>query len=456
MITTSTDAIRRDGSLLQNISGINRTNNGFKKAGKYDGWLLLLLSAILIEGILYDWLTPMIVNRQALVFRLTPYMLYPTDLYLFPITIFLMLIATRKTGVSNDKSRFSLLLVWWCICILGVVNGYFNHNTNLPADVRNLVVRPLIAIAVFRLSLEANIVRVLDRFIKLSVLFSIVLIARRISFFFSVDISSFPMGGWGVHVLLLPYSILLMQIGTGEKHDFRWSLSLVLIGLGILQEFWKPVVVGFLLMHAIAVAFLIQRRNQTPSHRSKENILRIISGLVVIVMLFGLVFLSNAYYLDLFKIRYLKESASVRDLSGNRFQIWSHAMTIWRENPFLGTGFGRLLQGFLINPGLGVSTYLDVYYVHSISLQILYQLGIVAFVIYLFLIMKWFFLTNESSLKIQSSPQYGLYKGIVLFIIVAFYIAQLGESMNNSVAGMIFWVALGLEASIASRFNAKP
>jgi hypothetical protein len=451
MKTSSIDSVQGNIYNPQQFSGITQTITGVKKAGKYDGWLLLFLIAILLEGIFYEWLTPFIINRESFFFRLTPFLLYPTDLYLFPLTLFLMLLATPRRGVSGGMSRFGLLLVWWCLCIVGVIIGYFNHNPNLPADLRNLVVRPLISVAIYRLSLETNIARVLDRFIKFSILISLVLIIRRIEFFLGVDISTLPMGGWGVHVLLLPYSLLLMQIGTGEKRKIQWLLGLVIIALGILQDFWKPVVVGFLLLHVIALAFLVQGRGKSVSRRSKQNISRIILGLVVIGMIFGLFFLSNAYYLDLFKVRYLKESASVRDLSGNRFQIWSHALTIWRENPILGTGFGRLMQGFITDQTLGEPIYVDIYYVHNISLQILYQLGIIAFLIYVMLLIRWYFLIHKTLKNIKSTYETGIYLGIVVFIIIVFYIAQIGESMNNAVAGVIFWTAMGFETALASK-----
>lgn len=424
--------------------------------GMLDGWLLFLLAAAILEGMFSDVLTPLITDRSIPILALTPFNLWPSDMLLLPLSLFLVVFTASRQRSARGSERGILLLTWWGVCMIGVLVGILNRNPYLPADIRNFAIRSIVAFTVYRLALNANLRRVFDAIISFSVVVAIVLIVRRISIFGGLDILSLPIGGWGTQCLLLPYGILLMQVLNGEKKFNAHILRILILAAGILQEFWKPVVIAFLLLHVIA--FLIPLRSLPSVGKLPRTHPSSKWRLVVTLAMFGavaylfLLLFSDAgdYYYSYFRYAYLKEGFAVPDLSGNRLQLWTMAIERWLTKPVFGTGFGELLQGWVRHAGDGQYQYFDMVYVHNLTLELLYLLGTVGFVAVIFIVVQWCKRVRWT-MRLVPPGTVGAYQGLVLFCALNVLISQFGEALRYSSVGFLFWASLGLEAALAAQ-----
>jgi O-antigen ligase len=413
--------------------------------GRFDNWLVFFVISAILEGVFFDVLTPYVTNRSLPIFRLTPFNLYPTDLFLLPLSLILALFARGKNDTM--AKRGSLLVWWWIVCAMGVVVGVLNQTYYLSADIRNFMVRAMLAFSMFRLSLESNIVLVLDRIIRASVVIAAGLVMIRFAVLLGAGSLSIQASGWGTHALLFPYCILIMRILSKEA-PFRKSLpSLLIITAGILQAFWKPVVFGFIL--APLLTFLLPLYNRQVKVSALKKTERILPA-VLLILLFGGLFLSTNYdyYFRMFRYSYLKEGFAIQDYSGNRFTIWAQVIDLWKQNPIFGSGFGSILRGYLFHSGTGTYIYMDQIYVHNLLLQFLYQFGIAGLCIVLVLCVRWYILMSRT-MQLVPVMKAGSYAGIVLFCILTLTISFIGEALRYSPAGFLFWAALGLEAAFA-------
>lgn len=405
---------------------------------------MLVILAIL-EGVFYDVLTPYVTNRSIFIFRLLPFNLYPTDLLLVPLGLFLALFSTARN--DTPEKRGSLLAWWLAVCIMAVVVGVLNQTYYLTADIRNFMLRAVLAVAIYRLALDSNISLVLDRIITFSVLIAIGLTFIRLAILMGIDSLDIQTSGWGTHALLFPYCILLMRLLLKERPIRYTLIPLLIITVGILQAFWKPVIFGFIL--APLLTFFLPIYQQQEKVSNWEKLWRMTPAIVLIVVL-GALFLSTSYdyYFQMFRYVYLKEGFAVRDYSGNRFFIWLQVIEMWKENPVFGAGFGSILRGYLFHSGFGTYRYMDQIYVHNLLLQFLYQSGVFGLSIILVLLARWYALVSKV-MRLVPVQRAGSYSGIVLFCIVTIAISLIGEALRYSPAAFLFWTALGLEAALA-------
>jgi O-antigen ligase len=435
------------------IGTLSRPND---PKGRFDGWLVFILFGVMLEAGFYDFLTPYVSERVFWIFKLTPFNLYPSDLFLFPLTVIFALLAGfsyRKIRISN---RGSLLFVWWSVCLLATIVGFSNDTPYLSADIRNYLVRSIVAPAIFVLAVRSNLERVLDGFFSLSVVLAVVLLVRRVALILGVGFLSVPFGGWLTHVLLLPLAITLMRILVQEDDSAKGRFQLIIMSAGIIQEFWKPTMFGLFALFAIAFLVSASQRGSAPLALNESSGLKRIAGLLTLIgILVAPLLLSDLdFYLSKFRYAYLKEGFAIQDLSGNRFQIWAQAIDLWRNNPILGTGFGELLQGYVLHAGSGQYLFYNQIYVHNIALQLLYQCGILGFLVAMILVFRWYFLVQKTIWRVPLGSR-GIYLGLVVTCVVTFVILLIGEALRYPPAGFIFWAVLGLEAAMASQVAAS-
>ena len=413
--------------------------------GRFDNWLALFVILAMLEGVFYDVITPYVTNRSLFIFNLTPYNLYPTDLLLVPLALFLALFATGRN--DTQAKRGSLLGWWWIVCIMAVVVGIINQTYYLPADIRNFMLRAVLAFAIYRLALDSNISLVLDKIINASVVIAISLTLIRIAVLMGVNSLSIQASGWGTHALLFPYCILLMRFLLKEASFGKTLIPLLIISVGILQAFWKPVVFGFVL--APLLTFFLPVHQDQAKISLWKKLQRMIPAILLIV-LFGALFLSTNYdyFYRVFRYEYLKEGFAVQDYSGNRFAIWGQVIDLWKKNPVFGSGFGSMLSGYLFMSGTGTYVYFDQIYVHNLLVQFLYQFGVVGLFIVLILFVRWYALVGRI-MRVTPTRWAGSYSGVVLFCILTIAISLIGEVLRYSSPAFLFWEAVGLEAAFA-------
>jgi O-antigen ligase len=149
---------------------------------------------------------------------------------------------------------------------------------------------------------------------------------------------------------------------------------------------------------------------------------------------------------------YLKQGAPIHDLSGNRFFIWNMALKAWLEHPWLGVGFGKLLQGEVPNQWAGGMVYLEQIYIHSLPVNLLLMIGVVGFTAVAILLLAWFHKVRKTCRKIGDGER-ATYQGIVVFCLIILVMSCYGETLRYSPPGYLFWAALGIEAAFAWHAN---
>jgi len=340
--------------------------------GHFDGWMIFILFGVMLEAGFYDFLTPYVSERTLWIFRLTPFNLYPSALFFSPFTVVLALLAGLSYHRIGISSRGALWFMWMVVCMVATIVGFLNDTPSLSADVRNYLVRPVVAPAIFILAVQSNLSLVLDRFVSFSTALSVVLLMRRVALVLGSNAPSVSFGGWLTYVLLLSMAITLMRILSQEDNSTKSKLKLAIISSGVIQEFWKPTMFGLFTLFVIAfLASMIQRSRSTLALNGSSSLKQLVGLLVLIGLLAAPLLIGDLdYYVGRFRYTYLKEGFAIQDLSGNRLQIWAQAIDLWRNKPILGTGLGELLQGYILHAGNGQYIFYDQIYVHNIALQI--------------------------------------------------------------------------------------
>jgi O-antigen ligase len=296
---------------------------------------------------------------------------------------------------------------------------------------------------------ESNLLRVLESLIRFSVVVAASLIVARLVILLSGSGYYLRTSGWGTYALLLPFSLLVMQVLLKQKSTRETMPVLLIISAGILQAFWKPVVFGFLAVPLLTF-FLPLYSGGEIRVSVLGKMKRILPALILIVAIGLLLYSANAdYYIRIFRLAYLKEGFAVQDYSGNRFTIWMQAIDQWIKSPVFGTGFGSILKGFLFHSSTGTYIYLDQIYVHNLAVQFLYQFGIVGLLIVVYIAARWWSMIGLTLRNVWKDWS-GTYAGVVLFCILTIVISLIGEALRYSLAGFLFCASLGLEAAFAS------
>jgi len=344
--------------------------------------------------------------------------------------------------------------MWMVVCIVATIVGFLNDNPYLSADVRNYLVRPVVAPAIFILAVQSNLSRVLDRFVSFSTALSVVLITRRVALVLGSYASSVSFGGWLTYVLLLPMAITLMRILSQEDNSTKSKLKLAIISSGVIQEFWKPTMFGFFMLFVIALLVSLSQRSRFPLVLNESSSLKQIAGLLMLIGVLAAPLLIGDldYYIGRFRYTYLKEGFAIQDLSGNRLQIWAQAIDLWRNKPILGTGLGELLQGYILHAGNGQYIFYDQIYVHNIALQLLYQCGALGFLVVVILVFRWYSLVQKTVQHVPFGLK-GMYLGLVVTCTANLLILLIGEALRYPPASFIFWAVFGLEAAVASQLS---
>lgn len=454
--------------------------------GRFDTFLLLIILAGVIEGIFYEFITPYVEGRSLIIFRLTPFNLYPLDMLVIPLVLTAFFFVPSRNKTHSYPSRLLILLGWWLIGIMGVVVGMIYGNNTIPADIRTYLMRTLIAIVFYRYGINSNLLRVFNRLIIWSVYLALIFILYRALLLLNFPLPGNLISGYGSLALLLPYSVLMMQVLKGVR-TFRKTLPMILvISVGILQSFWKPVVVGFVflnfLLYLAPLFFsrytrkretqmqVLPHENKVPSkavvatfsskahfpYRRRPRRFRIFSTLVLgIVCVIGVFFyIKRDYYLPAFQVLYLKQGAPIHDLTGNRFFIWNMALNSWLEHPWLGVGFGKLLSGEVPAQWIGGTVYQEQIYIHNLPLDLLRMTGVVGLTAVSILLLAWFNKVRKTCRKLGDGER-ATYEGIVVFCLIILVMSCYGETLRYSPPGYLFWAALGIEAAFARHANKK-
>jgi len=420
--------------------------------------LLALLAIGIFQGVFSKVLTPLISERALFIFRLVPFNLYPTDLFVLPLALLVAGLAAGNMPKVPHAKRRDLIRIWWLICFVGIVVGVIHGNQYLTSDIKNLVLRSLFAPAFFYIGLRANLGRAFDKVINLTIIIAIVYLVSNWLGFLGVRIfSGLPSQGfnWTGFVLLLPYSILLARMLTGAENHARNIVKAAIIALSVISSFAKPNVAAWLICTVFAFLMCISVRRVGPKRRI---------GVVPIALLFsyGALWLLLLLYLTgalesvgaLVQKTYLKQGpAVVADLSGGRIALYLHAYQKWRASPVLGEGLGSFLSGSIQDPITGLVYYKDYVATHNIAMQLLYQIGALGLFVTVLLVVTWLRRVRSVVLSAANIAPGGDQRGLAVFCLTILVASFYGESVLSASTGFLFWACMGLEAAMASKIQ---
>ena len=433
--------------------GISLSNASSKRPRLLTVGLAVLLLGAIVEGLFYAKLFPLISQRSWPIFRLTPYNLFPTDLFFVPLALLLGSIMAVPSKGKMASQRGGLLAVWWAICGFGIVVGYLNGTPNLLQDTRELFLRSLLAPAFYLITLNANARRGINMIINISTWLACILIVRDLIFLTGSDNPLVNMIGgsvWSEYAFLFPYSILLTRMLI-RPSNFRTKLQLAILALSTIGTLWKPNVAAFLICTALGIFFVRPRASLEKVDAQQATLIVIIISVMVFLATFVVWSGAGSYVSSLFLRTYLKQGFVIQDLTGGRLSLAILAINGWLNHPIIGNGFGAPLSGNILNAGLGVYIYWAAVDPHNILLQFLYQTGIIGLFAVLILMFIWLRRATDAG-QYVISDEMDLYRyGIVLFILTVLVTSLYGQSVISEVPGYLFWASLGMEAALATK-----
>lgn len=129
----------------------------------------------------------------------------------------------------------------------------------------------------------------------------------------------------------------------------------------------------------------------------------------------------------------------------DRFKVWRVALTMFSESPLFGKGLGLFMSHF------SKYTHLSIQYAHNCYLQILAETGLLGFVFFI-----WFLgeIVSRGYKKLRKKPDsllFGLFFGLVVFLIHSFFDTQL-FSVRLS---LLFWIIASFVTIYLSQTNCQ-
>jgi len=419
-----------------------------------DGWLFLLLLGGFLQGVFFGLVEPLVVERSLVVFRLTPFNLFPTDLFLIPLAFVVAVLAPKGRNTSSKSRRTGLLVLWWILCAYGIGLGILHHTPNLSGDAKDMALRSIAAVAFYYIGLQANVGRVLDKIVLVGFALAFLEVSQAFARYLGLPIALYTNSIYGGFVLLLPYGVLLTRFLSGNDKSTSTRLGIVCLALGILAPLAKPVVAAFLLCNLLAAWLTSSRERQGGIIGAVVRVSVVVAAVVFILWLF--LFSQGESTAEQHVLRaYLKQNSSAPDLAGGRLSIWKTGIETWRENPIFGVGLGQPLSGHVVIGSTIV--FYDILWPHNIAIQFLYQTGLVGSMLLVGIIWGWF-RKARSTLKRTVSVHTAdghVYRAIVVFVVTIFFASLYGQVFFSSTGGFLFWACMGLEAALVAKLTAS-
>ncbi|MDD5465390.1 MAG: O-antigen ligase family protein [Candidatus Omnitrophica bacterium] len=125
----------------------------------------------------------------------------------------------------------------------------------------------------------------------------------------------------------------------------------------------------------------------------------------------------------------------------DRFKYWQAAISMFKENPFLGKGVGTFMANFSkYLPNLVIS------YAHNCFLQILAESGIFSLIAFLLFICSVLYLGIKKFLSTRDPILLGGVCGLIGFLVHSFF----DTNLYSLPLAVLFWLWLGIVAALGS------
>jgi len=407
-------------------------------------WFVFILWAgLCFESMFTRYIWPIVVERQAFWTRLTPLHLFPSDLLfygpIFLISIFVVL-RGRRYGYKTSRGIW-LVIILLVLGAIQAIHGLMAGSTGKfwLSDYKQMVLGSIFVPFFCVLAPRIRVWKLAERFCRIGVVLAI---------YNGVRGALILVGGMeryaifaphfsGEYILLLMYAfVLIRSIVTGKAS----KLILAALAFGIILPLSKPALSAFVSIHPIAfitiwmfgkrIGFLVRLRSVK---------MMVITGLLITVIMAWLLTLGQGEAKRHLAKRFLKtgEYYQQRDLSGGRFGAYRWAILKWTEYPVFGTGFGIYMP---------VRTWHknedEAIPVHNLPLQILYETGLIGFIIcfttfFIWLRRIYIFFKTYPDIS-EQWPLLGMFTWAMTMIISAL----IGQTLGIVQIGFMFWICV--------------
>lgn len=147
------------------------------------------------------------------------------------------------------------------------------------------------------------------------------------------------------------------------------------------------------ILFGVMAIFVLYFFSQAKEKRSSRWIKTI--GVVLLVLCFGMILISSVPNLSGFVTRF-QDNLDSGDVSNGRYRLWDLAITIFKEHPLFGIGWKR----YWGEASALFSNTSTAYDTHNVYLQLLCEIGIIGFIVYVSWFISLFVMTIQKYKKI--------------------------------------------------------
>jgi O-antigen ligase len=415
---------------------------GYSKLAEF--FVLFLWVFLCLEGIFTNYIEEVVVAHSAIWTRVTPYLLYPSELLFYGpvliISIAIMLFG-KRSEYSNSRGSW-LLLLFLLLGFFQAIHGKLvGYEGNLwLADLRELTLMAIFVPLFFILSQVIRINKVIERLFWVGALISIYSgISGALVLVGAINrgslLETFHSGG---QVLLMMYILALVRSVLMKKSS---KLILAIFAFGILLPLHKPLIGSFVVANLFTgVIFLILGKSHGMFIYLRAVKMFFILGIFLTLLMMWTFTLGQGEAGRWLAMRFLKVGASVneQDISTGRFDMWLWGIDQWKEHPFFGTGFGA--RKIIIE-----ESAIGALPLHNLLVEMLMTSGIIGFLLWGTIVFIW---TTRIFRFIKFYPEidriWGLI-GIFIWILTIFFSScWFGRTMSINNIGFTFWISVGI------------
>ena len=235
------------------------------------------------------------------------------------------------------------------------------------------------------------------------------------------------------------FLIVLSRLLLDRTHYDRvlWTIMIIIFGVGLMMCFSR----GVWLSAIAAVTFLLML---TGEQHKKMLFVVLVGG--ILLFIFSVPGVSNVV-LNRISTAFSLEFAS----NQSRLLRWGQAIDMFLQSPIIGNGYGAFAMIYEPNVSL-IGEFVAQYRLgaHSEYLQVLAELGIVGFAVWMWVIFAFFRFGLRALPRIED----GFYRFVIIGLMTAELSLLVHFTVNNLLngdrIGVPFWIIYGLLPAVVN------
>jgi len=423
-----------------------------KPLNKIGEWYLTLcLLMLLIEGVFNEWLNTMIPQRSIIIFRLTPWNLWPSVMYFYSIGFAIGLwifFSWRKPWHAQTKGIFLLMAMWFVYFGWGLY-GWTQRNVGWLADVRSYILPSVIAPWVATLGKDIRLDVVARRFVTMAIPGAVLNAMLGISFFargggIGIGYGVLEPSWQAEYTLLLAYVLAFARsIASGK----RATITLLILAAGITAPLHKPALATFFFANLALLWYSVQLGRRWKTIRIGNAVI-VLVALMFGGLVFGGVMMSigggagKEFILN--RIFKYHVRAHKRDVAGGRGHLWAAAIHDWAESPLIGQGLG----GRIVVGAQGAPRIVPL---HNLYIQTLAQTGLLGLSIVIVAVVTWYIRARRAIRDEYDERLFWPRLGMFTWVVTMLFASGYGGVLGASCIAFLLWICVGLETGAHSQ-----